>query len=84
MRGGRNHRIILSQGEKAPAMARITVEDCLKQIDNRFAIVHVAANRVRQLNKGATRLVNCKNENVVTALREVAEGKVEIAEKKRK
>jgi DNA-directed RNA polymerase subunit omega len=65
-------------------MARITVEDCLQQIDNRFAIVHAAAKRVRQLNKGSTRLVNCKNENVVTALREIAEGKVAIEDKKRK
>jgi DNA-directed RNA polymerase subunit omega len=65
-------------------MARITIEDCLEQIDNRFAIVHAAAKRVRQLGTGSTPLVTCKNETVVTALREIAEGKVAIDEKKRK
>lgn len=64
-------------------MARITVEDCLEKIDNRFAIVHAAAKRVRQLDKGAQRLVTCKNENVVAALREIADGKVGVKEKKR-
>jgi DNA-directed RNA polymerase subunit omega len=64
-------------------MARITVEDCLGYIDNRFAMVHAAAQRVRQLDQGSTRRVNCKNENVVTALREIADGKVAIEDKKR-
>jgi DNA-directed RNA polymerase subunit omega len=59
-------------------MARITVEDCLEKIDNRFEIIHVAAERVRQLDKGSQPLVNCKNENAVTALREIADGKVTI------
>ena len=59
-------------------MARITVEDCLEQIDNRFEIIHVAAKRVRQLDKGSKRLVTCKNQNAVTALREIADGKVFI------
>jgi DNA-directed RNA polymerase subunit omega len=65
-------------------MARITVEDCLEKIDNRFGIIHVAAERVRQLDKGSQRLVNCKNENAVTALREIAEGKVMIEKSKKK
>jgi DNA-directed RNA polymerase subunit omega len=65
-------------------MARITVEDCLEKIDNRFEIIHVAAERVRQLDKGSQRLVNCKNENSVTALREIAEGKVIIENSKKK
>ena len=65
-------------------MARITVEDCLEQIDNRFEIIHVAAERVRQLDKGSQRLVTCKNENAVTALREIAEGKVTIGNGKAK
>ena len=65
-------------------MARITVEDCLEQIDNRFEIIHVAAERVRQLDKGSQRLVTCKNENAVTALREIAEGKVMIGNGKAK
>ena len=61
-------------------MARITVEDCLEKLDNRFAIVHLAAKRVRQLDRGSKRLVDCKNENPVTALREIAAGKVILGE----
>jgi len=57
-------------------MARITVEDCLKQIDNRFGLIHLAAKRVRQLRKGAEPLVTCKNKDIVTALREIAAAKV--------
>ena len=55
-------------------MARITVEDCLEKVDNRFALVHLAAKRVRQLKKGAEPLIRCKNREVVTALREIAAG----------
>ncbi|MFP3910766.1 MAG: DNA-directed RNA polymerase subunit omega [Desulfobacteraceae bacterium] len=62
-------------------MARITVEDCLNQIDNRFALIHLAAKRVRQLRKGAEPLVVCKNKDIVTALREIAGGKVIKVEK---
>lgn len=61
-------------------MARITVEDCLEKLDNRFAIVHLAAKRVRQLDRGSKRLIDCKNENPVTALREIAAGKVILGE----
>ncbi len=62
-------------------MARVTVEDCLKRIPNRFFLVHVATKRVRQLNEGAPRLIaNSDNEDVVTALREIAAGKVFIKE----
>ena len=57
-------------------MARITVEDCLDRVDNRFGLIHLAANRVRQLRKGAEPLVVCKNRDTVVALREIAEGKV--------
>ncbi|KAB2841247.1 DNA-directed RNA polymerase subunit omega [bacterium] len=57
-------------------MARVTVEDCLQFIENRFALVHLAARRVRQLAKGSHRLVHSKNKDVVTALREIAENKV--------
>ena len=59
-------------------MARITIEDCLEKINNRFAVVHAAAKRVRQLDKGSKRLVDCKNNDVITALREIAAGKVTI------
>ena len=57
-------------------MARITVEDCLKNVDNRFELIHLAAKRVRQLRKGAKPLVVCKNKDTVVSLREIAVGKV--------
>jgi DNA-directed RNA polymerase subunit omega len=57
-------------------MARVTVEDCLENVDNRFALVHVAAQRTKQLYRGSQRLVECKNRNIVAALREIAESKV--------
>lgn len=57
-------------------MARVTVEDCLKRIDNRFLMCFVAAVRARQLKKGAKPLLETGNREVVTALREVAEGLV--------
>ena len=61
-------------------MARVTVEDCLKRIPNRFMLVHVATKRVRQLLEGSPRLVKSNNENVVTALREISAGKVFVKE----
>ena len=57
-------------------MARITVEDCLKNVDNRFALIHLAAKRVRQLRKGAEPMVVCKNKDIVVALREIAANKI--------
>jgi len=57
-------------------MARITVEDCLKKINNRFALVMLAAKRTKQLLQGAKPLVDVDNREVVTALREVAASKV--------
>ena len=57
-------------------MARITVEDCLKRVDNRFSLVHLAARRVRQLKKGVPPLVKTKNREVVIALREIAAGAI--------
>lgn len=57
-------------------MARITVEDCLARIPNRFELVVVAARRAKDLLKGAPPLVDSDNKEVVTALREVAAGKV--------
>ena len=57
-------------------MARVTVEDCLEHLENRFALVHLAARRVRQLTKGSQRLVYSKNKDVVTALREIADARV--------
>ena len=60
-------------------MARVTIEDCLKNVPSRFALVHMAAQRVRQLREGADVLVkSSKNEDVVTALREIAAGRVHM------
>lgn len=58
-------------------MARITVEDCLDHVDNRFQLVLVATRRARQLAMGADPLVDMENDKpTVVALREIAEGLV--------
>ena len=57
-------------------MARITVEDCQAQVDNRFLLVQMAIKRVYQYREGYTPLVHSKNKEVVTALREIAAGKI--------
>ncbi len=57
-------------------MARITVEDCLEKVPNRFELVLVGARRAKQLLKGARPLVESDNKEVVTALREVAAAQV--------
>lgn len=60
-------------------MARVTIEDCLDKIPNRFMLVHMAAKRVRQIREGAEFLVKSSdNEDIVTALREIAAGKVYV------
>lgn len=59
-------------------MARITVEDCLEHVENRFALVHLASCRVRQLDRGSKRLFDSKNKDVVHALREIAEGLIKV------
>ncbi len=61
-------------------MARVTVEDCLELVPNRFALVVLAAERARQISRGATPLVDCDNKPAVTALREIAEGMVKFRE----
>jgi DNA-directed RNA polymerase subunit omega len=63
-------------------MARITIEDCLKKVPNRYELVLLAAKRVKQLLKGAPPLVETDNREVVTALREIAAGKVRQARPK--
>ena len=56
-------------------MARVTVEDCLEMVENRFALVHLATKRARQLTAGARPLLEAPgNKEVVTALREIADG----------
>ena len=57
-------------------MARITIEDCLEKVENRYELVHLTVKRVNQLKDGADALVRSKNKEVVTALREIAAGKV--------
>ena len=62
-------------------MARITVEDCLGKIgdDNRFSLVHLAVERVKQRRQGAPLLIPArKNKEVVMALREIAAGEVDF------
>lgn len=61
-------------------MARVTVEDCLERVPNRFALVVLAAERARQLSRGASAGVDCDNKPAVTALREIAEGLVSFRE----
>jgi len=59
-------------------MARVTVEDCLEKVDNRFLLVMLAAKRVKQHYKGAKPLIENRadNKNVVISLREIAAGKI--------
>lgn len=64
-------------------MARITIEDCLKRVKNRFLLVNLASKRVRQIREGSEYLVSSpKNEDIVVSLREIAAGKVTIKEEK--
>ena len=57
-------------------MARITVEDCLKKIPNRFQMVLVAAYRARQISQGYAPKIDAKDKPAVIALREVGDGLV--------
>ena len=58
-------------------MARITIEDCMEQVPNRFHLVRMASIRAKQLKKGARPLLETvENKEVVTSLREIAAGVV--------
>ena len=58
-------------------MARVTVEDCDKKVDNRFDLVLMVAHRARQISGGSPELVERNNDkNTVIALREIADGKI--------
>lgn len=61
-------------------MARVTVEDCLDVIPNRFLLAMVASKRAKQLYKGAEPLIENKasNKKVVVALREIAANRIEF------
>ncbi len=61
-------------------MARITVEDCIDRVTNRFELVLLATKRARQITRGSTPLVEVENDKpTVIALREIAEGKIDAA-----
>jgi DNA-directed RNA polymerase subunit omega len=58
-------------------MARVTVEDCLERVENRFALVILAAKRVKELKRGVPLMVTDRdNREVVMSLREIARSKV--------
>ncbi len=59
-------------------MARITVEDCLKEVgdENRFNLIHLAVKRIKQHRQGEPFLIEAKNKEVVSTLREIAAGEV--------
>jgi len=59
-------------------MARITVEDCLDKVPNRFHLVTVAVKRAKMLLRGARPLVESDNKEVVTALREISAGEIRL------
>jgi DNA-directed RNA polymerase subunit omega len=59
-------------------MARITVEDCLKKVPNRFQLVLAATYRARMLSQGHAPKIESKNKPGVTALREIAAGEVGV------
>ncbi len=65
-------------------MARITVEDCLEKVENQYDLVLLAKERTSQLNSGSEMLVEEDNDKrTVVALREIAEGKVDVDELKK-
>ena len=60
-------------------MARVTVEDCLENVDNRFQLVMVAAKRTKRLMEGAKAHIDIRNDKPhVLALREIAAGKIKV------
>ncbi len=59
-------------------MARITVEDCLKEVESRFELVILGARRAKMIMKGAKPLVETDNRPIVSALREIAAGKAKF------
>ena len=62
-------------------MARITIEDCLKKVPNRFLLDNMVAKSVRQIREGSEYLVSSpKNEDIVVSLREMAAGKIVFKE----
>ncbi len=64
-------------------MARITVEDCLDKIPNRFQLVLAATYRARMLAQGHSPKIETRDKPVVTALREIAAGQIGLEMLKR-
>jgi len=65
-------------------LARITIEDCLRRVSNRFLLCNMAAKRVRQVRDGSEYLVSSpKNEDIVVSLREIAAGKIILKEEEK-
>tara|TARA_Y100000590_G_scaffold209545_1_gene237424 strand:+ start:58 stop:252 length:195 start_codon:yes stop_codon:yes gene_type:complete len=63
-------------------MARVTIEDCLERVNNRFELSVAAMKRAKKLYEGEASLSNEKNKPVVLALREIAEEKITSLQKK--
>ena len=63
-------------------MARVTVEDCLRKVEGRFDLAILAARRAKMIQQGSKPLIDTGNKNIVTALREIAAGKVWFEPKK--
>jgi len=63
-------------------MARVIIKDCLKRVENRFFLVHAVARRVRQMRQNAQYWAGSpQGKEIVTALREIAAGKINIKDK---
>jgi DNA-directed RNA polymerase subunit omega len=64
-------------------LARVTIEDCLNNVDNRFTLIHGAVKRAIQLKKGAPPLIDNQGEKeTVVALREIAADKILLYDQK--
>jgi DNA-directed RNA polymerase subunit omega len=59
-------------------MARVTVEDCLEKVPSRVELVVLASKRAKQLLRGSRPLIDSRNKDIVSALREIAAGKVTV------
>lgn len=62
-------------------MARVTVEDCLEVVENRFALVMLASQRAREMRRGSERVFPSQNKEAVHSLREIAAGFVDFDDK---
>ncbi len=66
-------------------MARITIDDCMKRVSNRFLLCNMVVKRVRQIRDGSEYMVSSpKNEDIVVSLREIAADKIILQKKEEK